>query len=61
MVHYGFTREEVYFMPVSEMYDYIELINKQVEEENQRMKDSSMGTSSDPKTIGQVANNASAM
>lgn len=61
MIHYGFTREEVYFMPVSEMYDYIELINKQVEEENQRMRESSSGTSNDPKTIGQIANNSSAI
>lgn len=61
MVHYGFTREEVYLMPISEMYDYIALINKQVEEDNQRMKEASRGSNSDPKTIGQIANNASAI
>jgi len=27
LVHYGFTREEIYFMPLSELIDYIEILN----------------------------------
>lgn len=33
LVHYGFTREEVYFMPLGEMIDYIKIINQEIEEE----------------------------
>ena len=33
MVHYGFTREEVYFMPITELQDYIKILNEQHEEE----------------------------
>ena len=35
MVHYGFTREEVYFMPITELQDYIKILNEQHEEEEQ--------------------------
>ena len=35
LVKYGFTREEVLWMPISEMYDYIQLINNQIEEEKE--------------------------
>jgi len=34
LVKNGFSREEIFFMPISEMNDYIRLINKAVEEEN---------------------------
>lgn len=34
LVHYGFSREEVMWMPVTEMNDYILLINEQIEKEN---------------------------
>ncbi len=34
LVHYGFSREEVMWMPVTEMQDYILLINQQIEQEN---------------------------
>lgn len=34
LVHYGFSREEVYWMPITEFQDYILLINQQVEQEN---------------------------
>ena len=34
LVKNGFSREEVFFMPISEMNDYIRLINKAVEEDN---------------------------
>lgn len=27
LVHYGFSREELYFMPLDELMDYIEIIN----------------------------------
>ena len=33
LVHYGFSREEVYFMPIGEMIDYINIINQQQKEE----------------------------
>ena len=33
LVHYGFTREECYFMPISEMIDYINILNRQREQE----------------------------
>lgn len=35
LVHYGFSREEVYFMPLGEMIDYIKLINHEIEEEEE--------------------------
>lgn len=41
LVKYGFSREEVLWMPVSEMYDYIQLINNQIEEENKAQQNSS--------------------
>lgn len=28
LVHYGFSREEVYYMPIGEMLDYIKIINE---------------------------------
>ena len=28
LVHWGFSREEVYFMPISEMLSYIQLLNE---------------------------------
>ena len=31
LVHYGFTREELYFMPLNEMLDYIEIMNDRAE------------------------------
>jgi hypothetical protein len=34
LVHYGFSREEVMWMPVTEAQDYILLINQQIEREN---------------------------
>lgn len=38
LVHYGFSREEVLWMPMSEVFDYIQLINKQIEEENEQRR-----------------------
>ena len=37
LVHYGFSREEAMWMPVTEFQDYILLINQQIEEENGEM------------------------
>lgn len=34
LVHYGFSREEAVWMPITEMQDYIQLINSQVDAEN---------------------------
>lgn len=34
LVHYGFSREEVMWMPITEMQDYILLINQQIDQEN---------------------------
>jgi len=33
LIHYGFSRDEVYFMPITEMQDYIKIINQTYEEE----------------------------
>ena len=33
LIHYGFSREEVYWMPIEELNDYITLLNQQVEKE----------------------------
>lgn len=33
LVHYGFSREEVMWMPITEVQDYILLINEQVEKD----------------------------
>lgn len=38
LVHYGFSREEVLWMPMSEVFDYIQLINKQIEEETEQRR-----------------------
>ena len=46
LVHYGFTREEVLWMSIPEVEDYIQLINKDIEDEN---KAASGSTSSEPK------------
>ena len=40
LVHYGFSREEVMWMPITEMNDYILLINQQIEQENGELADS---------------------
>lgn len=34
LVHYGFSREETLWMPITEVNDYILLINEQIEKEN---------------------------
>lgn len=39
LVHYGFSREEVLWMPLTEAQDYIHLINQQVEEEKNETVD----------------------
>ncbi len=37
LVKQGFSREEVYFMPIGEMLDYIKLIRRIKEEEDKEM------------------------
>ena len=41
LIHYGFSREEVYWMPIDELNDYIVLLNRQVEKENESISASS--------------------
>ena len=41
LVHYGFSREEVYWMPIEELNDYIILLNRQIEKENEEVSASS--------------------
>ena len=53
LVHYGFTREEVYWMPIAEMQDYIQLINEQTERENAELNSGSSNTEK-PKTFNDV-------
>lgn len=58
MVHYGFSRDEVYFMPISELNDYIKLLNQSIEEEDERnrelMNQSQQSSSSEPLTSGMI-------
>lgn len=61
LVHYGFTREEAYFMPLNEYSDYILLINEELEKEKQQQMNSTESSEKEPKTIGQIANNSSAI
>lgn len=37
LVKYGFSREEVYFMPIGEMLDYIKLISRIKREEDMEL------------------------
>ena len=37
LVRYGFTREEVYFMPAGEVIDYIKIINDDIRQENEEI------------------------
>jgi hypothetical protein len=53
LVHYGFSREEVMWMPITEMQDYILLINQQIEHENGETADSSQPEDETP-TINSV-------
>lgn len=53
LVHYGFSREEVMWMPITEMNDYILLINQQIEQENGEMADSTQPKDETP-TINSV-------
>lgn len=53
LVHYGFSREEVMWMPITEMNDYILLINQQIEQENGEMTDSTQPKDETP-TINSV-------
>lgn len=38
LVHYGFSREEVYFMPIGEMLDYVKIINNDNKMEQERIE-----------------------
>lgn len=38
LIHYGFTRDEVYFMPINELQDYIKIINQTIEEEEEERR-----------------------
>ena len=52
LIHYGFSSEEVYWMPIQELNDYIILLNRQVEKENESISASSPKEA--PKTFSDV-------
>lgn len=54
LVHYGFSREEAMWMPITEMQDYIQLINNQVEEENEAQKNNTPHEKTDTPTFNDV-------
>jgi hypothetical protein len=56
LVKNGFSREEVFFMPISEMNDYIRLINKAVEEENNEINNTDNNESSSINDIKMAGN-----
>lgn len=56
LVHYGFSREEVYWMPIGELEDYILLLNQQQEEEQEASQQNSSPKEA-PKTFGEVFRN----
>lgn len=37
LVHYGFSREEVYFMPAGEVIDYVKIINDEKQKEREEI------------------------
>lgn len=53
LVHYGFSREEALWMPVTEMNDYVLLINEQIEKENGEI-DSGQREQNETPTINDV-------
>lgn len=54
LVHYGFSREEVYWMPISELEDYIKLINEQRERENDEISGNQNSVDKTPRTFQDV-------
>lgn len=55
LVKYGFTREEVYWMPITECNDYIKIINQQREDEQMATMEQQQPTErDDPKTFRDV-------
>ena len=51
LVHYGFSREELYFMPLDELMDYIEIINDRKERDA-----NSLPSSQEEEQIAMMAN-----
>ena len=46
LIHYGFSRDEVYFMPITELQDYVKIINQTYEEEEEARRNAmNAGTS----------------
>ena len=45
LVREGFSREEVYTMPIPELYGYIDIINKEIDEKERRMRGDDSGSS----------------
>lgn len=43
MVHYGFSREEAMNMPIPEFQDYLLLINQQIEDEDEEIRNQNTG------------------
>lgn len=54
LVHYGFSREEAIWMPITEMQDYIQLINSQVDAENGAQKNNAPHEKTDTPTFSDV-------
>ena len=55
LVHYGFSIEEVYWIPIGELEDYIQLLNKMEEDKSAAI--SSPSDKEGPKTFQDVFRN----
>ena len=49
LIHYGFSRDEVYFMPITELQDYIKMINQTYEEEEEARRTAMAASSTSSK------------
>lgn len=58
LVKHGFTREEIFFMPISEYQDYIRILNDEAEKEENEMKKNSPSNSSDSVNDVKMAGNS---
>jgi len=45
LVKQGFSRDEIFFMPISEMQDYIKILNQQTEEINNNIESTKIDNS----------------
>lgn len=56
LIHYGFSREEVYWMPIGELEDYILLLNQEAEEQEKAAKNETSSIDKTPKVFADVFN-----